>query len=47
MSQDAVVLSEGVKKSILATGDRARDIVSLTAGDVVPCRYSFSRNIWF
>ncbi|MBO1086050.1 MULTISPECIES: HAD-IC family P-type ATPase [Enterococcus] len=36
MSQDAVVLSEGVKKSIPATEIVQGDIVSLTAGDVVP-----------
>lgn len=36
MSQDAVVLSEGVKKSIPATEIVRGDIVSLTAGDVVP-----------
>ncbi|MGL9892229.1 HAD-IC family P-type ATPase [Enterococcus mundtii] len=36
MSQDAVVLSEGIKKSIPATEIVQGDIVSLTAGDVVP-----------
>ncbi|OTP25500.1 HAD-IC family P-type ATPase [Enterococcus mundtii] len=36
MSQDTVVLSEGVKKSIPATEIVQGDIVSLTAGDVVP-----------
>ncbi|WP_301358641.1 HAD-IC family P-type ATPase [Enterococcus spodopteracolus] len=36
MSQDAVVLSEGVKKSMPATEIVQGDIVSLTAGDVVP-----------
>lgn len=36
MSQDAVVFSEGVKKSIPATEIVQGDIVSLAAGDVVP-----------
>ncbi|WP_206855649.1 HAD-IC family P-type ATPase [Candidatus Enterococcus mangumiae] len=36
MSQDAVIFSEGVKKSIPATEIVQGDIVSLNAGDVVP-----------
>lgn len=36
MSQDAVVFSEGVKKTIPATEIVQGDIVSLAAGDVVP-----------